>query len=206
MKNVKDEAIIWVRLIGFIVIWVLLLEVNRVPLKINVEALKLIPDVVTLYVIAQFAFSRWMWRWPIFQGWLVPYPDLEGTWEGVLRSTWKDPLTGEDIPPRTVTLVVKQSFTSISCTLFTDESSSRSSAAQISEDETSEALTLNYNYTNRSRATIRDRSPIHDGACSLRIIKSPQLRLEGEYWTGRCTTGEIDVRFHSRELKETFQK
>jgi hypothetical protein len=38
----------------------------------------------------------------------------------------------------------------------------------------------------------------------LRIVTVPSLMLEGEYWTGRCTTGDIILRFSSRELLENF--
>jgi SMODS-associating 2TM, beta-strand rich effector domain len=83
-------------------------------------------------------------------------------------------------------LVVKQTFHSISCTMFTMESESFSRAAQLEVEEESGSLTLSYNYTNRSKATMRDKSPIHDGATHLRVISVPMRLLEGDYWTGRC--------------------
>ena len=99
-------------------------------------------------------------------------------------------------------LVVKQTFNSISCVLYTSESDSYSTAAQISRDEDSGILRLSYNYSNRPKATIRDRSAIHDGAALLRIITTPGRALEGEYWTSRCTTGDLALKFHSKDLLE----
>ena len=52
--------------------------------------------------------------------------------------------------------------------MFTKESESYSRAAQIAVDEDTGAISLSYNYTNRSKATIRHRSPIHDGAAHLK--------------------------------------
>ena len=32
--------------------------------------------------LAYFLLDRWLWKWPILQGWLIEFPDLTGTWEG----------------------------------------------------------------------------------------------------------------------------
>ena len=124
---------------------------------------------------------------------------------GNSKSTWKDAV-GQGIPAIPAKLVIRQTFSSVSCALFTGESESWSIAAQISRDDDSGALYLNYNYTNRPKATIRNRSAIHDGAARLRIISVPGRALEGEYWTGRCTTGDMSLKFKSRELSEGFSK
>jgi len=134
----------------------------------------------------------------------VRVPDLQGTWEGELQSTWINPETKQGIPPLTMVLVIRQSFSSVSCTMFTKESESYSRAAQIAVEEETGAISLSYNYTNRSKATIRTRSPIHDGAAHLKVVTLPSRMLEGEYWTGRCTTGQMKLRFSSRQLIESF--
>ena len=103
--------------------------------------------------------------------------------------------------PRMI-LVIRQTFSAITCTMFTAESQSDSRAAKIERDE--EPVTISYNYTNRSKATIRHRSPIHDGAAHLRVVLTPTKMLEGEYWTGRCTTGTMKLNFRTKELFESF--
>lgn len=203
MKNIKSEAFLWVQLGGFVLIWTALLYLTGTSLAINWEAVKKLPDAVTIYVVAAFVFTRWLWRLRIFSGWLVPFPDLQGTWKGELKSTWKD-ASGQPLPPIPVVLVICQTFSSVSCTVFTKESESYSSAAQISRDEDSGAIRLDYNYSNRPKATIRERSAIHDGAARLRIVTLPSLRLEGEYWTSRCTAGDIAVDFQCRELAQSY--
>jgi hypothetical protein len=204
MKNIKEEALLWVRLGGFVVIWIAILYLTGTGLAINWEALKKLPDVVTVYVIFSLLFTKWLWRMRFLQGWLVPFPDLQGTWEGELKSTWKNPATGHGIPPMPAALVIKQSFSSISCVLFTPESDSYSTTAQINRDDDSGILRLSYNYTNRPKATLRHRSEIHDGAALLRIVSSPDRKLEGEYWTSRCTTGDMIFKFRSREMVQGF--
>lgn len=199
MINIREEVVVWVRLGSLLAIWAALLYLSKTGLAISWEALKDLPAVVTVYVILSYISTKWLWRLPILQGWLVPFPDLQGTWEGEIRSTWKDPKANQAsrIP---VTVVIKQTFLSISCTMHTRESDSYSTAAQIGPDNESGGLRLSYNYTNRPKATARDRLAIHDGAAILRIGNGPERSLEGEYWTNRRTTGEISLKFRSRAL------
>lgn len=204
MDIVRREWLIWICLVLMLVIWVVILRATGTPLSINWEALKKLPDAVTVFVIISFLFTKWLWRWRMFRGWLVRVPDLEGTWDGQFQSTWKNPKTNEGIPARRMILVIRQTFSSVSCTVFTNESESYSRAAQIAVEDENASITISYNYTNRSKATLRDVSPIHDGAAHLRFISKPKWMLQGEYWTGRCTTGHMDLQFTGRELLESF--
>jgi hypothetical protein len=205
MKNIRKEIKVWLQLGTFILIWVVVLMVSNIPLVIGWKSIKILPDVFTIYVILVLIFTTWAWRLSIFKGWLVPFPDLQGTWKGTLQSTWIDPKSGQTVPPKSVTLAIKQTFSSISCTMYTEESDSYSTAAQIIEDDESGIFRLSYNYTNRPRANVRDRSAIHDGAAILKIIIKPELKLEGEYWTSRKTTGDISVQFASKKIAQDFQ-
>jgi SMODS-associating 2TM, beta-strand rich effector domain len=204
MKNAKSEALLWVQLGTLVAVWAAILYVTNTPLAINWEAVKKLPDVVTVYVVILFVFTKWMWRWPIFRGWLVSVPDLQGTWAGKIISNWKEPGTGYSIPPVPVMLVIRQTFNTISCSMFTAESESYSSVAQFTRDEDNDTLFVNYNYSNRPKATIRDRSNIHDGAARLRVLSAEKRLLEGEFWTSRCTAGEIYVEFVSQNLLDKF--
>jgi hypothetical protein len=204
MNNVKREAFLWVCLILMLLIWVAVLRLTSTPLAIDWEAVRKLPDAVTIFLIISFVFTKWLWRLRIFKDWLVRFPDLEGTWKGELQSTWINPATKEAIPPLPMVLVIRQTFSSINCTMFTKESESYSRAAQIAVEEDTGSISLSYNYTNRSKATIRHRSPIHDGAAHLKIVTVPSRMLEGEYWTGRCTTGQMKLHFSSRQLLECF--
>ncbi|SRR5258708_38232134 len=99
MRNIKHEILLWVHIVSIVLIWTAILYLTGTGLAINWEALKKLPDVVTVYVILSVIFTKWLWRWRIFKGWLVPSPDLQGTWQGELRSNWKDPRTGNVPPP-----------------------------------------------------------------------------------------------------------
>lgn len=204
MKNIRDEAIIWTQLITFIVIWVGILYISGTPLQINVEAVKKLPDVVTIYMILYFVFTRWGWRLAIFQGWLVPFPDLTGTWEGTLSTTWTNPNTGQTPSDIEIRLVVRHDFNRLSCVLYTAESMSWSTAATLYSNDDDAIKRLSYTYINQPDAAVRDRSAISNGAAILRLIEGKSKRLEGQYWTDRKTTGDISVRFTTRRRKHSF--
>ncbi len=204
MKNIRHEMAVWGQVIVLVATWAAVLYVTNTPLQINIEALKKLPDVVVVYGILYVLFTRWGWRIPMLQGWLVPFPNLNGTWEGTLRSTWKKP-EGSETPPIPVVLVIRQQFDRINCVIYTQESMSWSTAATLYMDGDDGIKTLSYTYINQPKAAVRDRSSISNGAASLRIADGQDRRLEGEYWTDRKTTGDIEVRFKSTRLKQSFE-
>jgi hypothetical protein len=111
-----------------------------------------------------------------------------------------DPKAHQALRPIPAILVIRQDFLSISCAMHTRQSDSYSTAALISLDDESGRLRLSFNYTNKPKATARDRMAIHYGAAILQIGNGPSRSLEGEYWTSRRTTGEILLKFRSRAL------
>jgi len=204
MNKLEPKIKLYIQLGVFAAIWLLLLifyGTTSIPDLANV-AMRF-PQAVMAYAFLGLAFTKWAWRWRIFKGWLVRIPDLQGTWRGSLISTWVDPSTSQRLPPIPALLVIKQTFSRIDCFIHTGESASYSTAAEINEDQ-SGSLYLNYNYTNRPKASVRVRSEIHDGASILKIIQIPQRSLEGEYWTSRKTTGEMKFEFESKVLAEKF--
>ena len=98
MESIKKEMILWVCIVVMLLIWSVVLRVTGTPLSINWEAIKKLPDVVTIFVIISFAFTKWLWRISWFRPWLVRFPDLQGTWKGELKSNWKNPKTEEEFP------------------------------------------------------------------------------------------------------------
>src|SRR5260370_41971487 len=133
MENIKRELAIWVQLITFIITWVVLILASGNPLNISLETIKLFPEVVTIDLFLYLLFITWGWRLPFLQGWFVRFPDLQGTWQGTLRTTWQHPETDKHASSIPVILVIKQSFTAIRCVMYTKESISYSTSALLSE-------------------------------------------------------------------------
>jgi SMODS-associating 2TM, beta-strand rich effector domain len=201
--NLDEEAAEWLRVGTLVAIWVAVLYFSRTPLTISWGAIAQLPAVISIYAIVTYVFTHWLWRWHFLQGWLVPLPDVRGTWQGEIHSTWRD-ACGQELPPIPVVLVIKQTFLSVNCVLHSRDSDSYSMAAQIRRDDAG-TFRLTYNYMSRPRAAVRDRVPIHDGAAILRVVgRGRHAWLEGEYWTNRHTTGDMRLHFRSRAILDDF--
>lgn len=159
---------------------------------------------VTAAGLLLLAFDRWIWRWRYVDR-CHPRPVLHGTWRGSLASKWVNPQTGEGVPvDPEVYAVIRQRFWSISIRLLTNESSSRSTAAQFERAPDGECQ-LVYVYTNVPRVSVRDRSAIHYGGVILNVPRDRSGRLEGHYFTDRQTTGELVFDKHAPEAAQSYQ-
>jgi hypothetical protein len=163
------------------------------------DVLRLIPTVATVDAIAYFIFAAWLWRWKHFQGWLVPFPDLNGTWQGHIQTNWKD-AQGNTPGPIPAILTIKQSFGRLSCVMRTAEMESHSYLEGFLLDTDAQVRRLCYSYTSRPKVALRDRSTPHDGTALLSILGHPFYKLEGEYWTQRRTTGTVMLTFRTTDL------
>src|SRR5437879_466143 len=113
MKNIRREVAIWIQLGSFICVWLLILLLSGTRMQIGWEAARKFPEAVMIYSGGHLFFTTLAWRWKAFQGWLVPFPDLQGTWVGTIQTTWTDTTTVLARPPIPVLLVIRQSFSSI---------------------------------------------------------------------------------------------
>ncbi|MFZ2897509.1 MAG: hypothetical protein WA004_02735 [Saprospiraceae bacterium] len=168
--------------------------------------LKLIPYVVTADVIFLALFTKYIWRWKVLYDWLIPFPNLNGTWKGNIHSTWVDPLTNKRPDPIPVILTIKQSFLSISCVMRTEEMESYSFIGGFVINRENQVLRLVYSYDSIPKQTVKDRSPQHFGTILFNIQTNDKRCLSGEYWTGRKTTGTIDLEFWKKELLDRYPK
>ena len=204
MKNINEKIVIWLILGISISVWMIVLQIQGVKVEGIWEAVKYVPDVISIDVIIFMIFAKWMWKLPIFQGWLISFPVIEGTWEGTIKSTWINPKSKKPSKSLKAFLVVRQSLFNISCTLFTKEMKSVSLAAEFIIDDQNGSKKIIYSYTSTPKVEFRDSSIVHDGTANLEIIMSPIQKLTGEYWTNRKTTGQIDLKFKSKKLIEDF--
>lgn len=144
--------------------------------------------VVGLVVSAFSLFDRWLWKWPILHPWLVPIPNLAGTWRGEIKSHWINPETNEHPAPIETYAAISQTYSNIRMRVMTKESASELLGATIVRD-----LDGNYVVTGTYRNTpdieFRHRSPIHHGAILLEVVGRPPSALKGQYWTDRNTIG-----------------
>lgn len=162
----------------------------------------LIPKVVTVDLFVMGVFAKWGWKLKIFRNWLVPFPDLNGTWLGSIHSDWVNPNTGEKPNAIPVMLTISQSFFHVSCKMITSEMESNSYSEGFIIDAERQIKEIAYSYNSKSRLSLSERSTPHDGTAVFKIIENPVLKLVGRYWTERPTKGEIILEFHKSTILE----
>lgn len=194
IRNLNAKPFLYL-LAGFsVVVLLIAASIQGFELKSFWKTLRLIPTVATADIVAYLIFTTWIWRWKFLQGWLIPFPDLNGTWQGHLETTWKDEQGNTPGPIPTI-LTIKQSFTRLSCVMRTGEMVSHSYIEGFCIDKHNQVRRLCYSYTSQTGITVRHRSNPHDGTMVLNIIGTPAAKLEGEYWTRRETTGTVKLKF-----------
>lgn len=202
MQNITVKSSVYMLVGVSAVAWIILAYFYRLDLSTVWDMLSLVPKVVFIDLLAIAAFVKWGWKLKIFRGWLVPFPNLHGTWAGHIHSDWRNPKTGEKPPAIPVMLTVNQSFFHVSCVMRTGEMSSSSYSEGFVIDADRQVKRLAYSYASKPRVSLRERSTAHDGTAIFEIIEKPKSKLVGRYWTERPTTGEIQLERYSDELAE----
>lgn len=147
---------------------------------------------------AGFAW-RFVWSWfPWVE--VRTFPDLTGTWQGHLKSTWLGP-DGQPAPPIPVMCWIKQGLFTMSVRMRTSESQSWSTRFLLEADHAARCFRAWYSYANRPDATVSHRSSPHEGVAWLEVdYDNDPNRAVGQYFTARRTTGDIELKRKSREL------
>lgn len=139
-------------------------------------------------VLALGAWEHFIWKWSLLQKLHRIPPDLNGSWRGTLRTLWASG-DGTKPDPKQVVLVVRQTFSTMSVTLLTDESRSATTLAELSRKPQGDEV--HYIYQNRPLPSREDESRAHYGAVVLDVVGRPATALDGRYWTDRDSRGEV---------------
>ena len=134
---------------------------------------------VAITTIAMSMFNKFAWKWKIVKC-IHNVPILKNAYEGRIMSTY-------DGVERLGKMIITQTFLNISVKLSTNESQSRSVTTYL--DGSDGSYRLIYTYQNEPHAEVQERSPIHYGTAILDICD--EENLEGNYFTGRKTTGSM---------------
>lgn len=204
MRNLKLNHFIYALTAISFLAYFIILQIQPVQEQTFINYVKIVPTVVTIDTAVIFLFTQYFWKWKIFKEWLVPFPNLNGTFKGTIRTTWIDPITNERPAPIPAILTVNQSFFSISCVMRTEEMASYSFISDFIVDKDNQVKKLSYSYTSNPKQVVIERSPQHLGTIVFEIDETPKIRLVGEYWTGRKTTGNIEMEFWKKQKLNTF--
>lgn len=202
MKNIKPRSLTLSLFVVFSVSYILVALTNGKGVTDLWSALVIAYRAVPIVGVVATVFVIRAWRWRIFHPWLVPFPDLNGTWQGTIQTTWQDSKTGQTPGPIPCILTIKQSFVRISCVMRTSEMASRSFLADFWLDADEQIRRLGYSYASTPLPLVAHRSKPHYGTMVFEIIGDPVNKLKGVYWTERKTTGEVGLTFRQRTLLE----
>ena len=157
---------------------------------------------VLVGIVLWGVWDRWIWRVSFFQQMQFISPDVSGTWKGELRSHWTDSDTRARPPKKDAYLVVKQTFSSVSVALLTDESQSQSHSVLA---KATKVNGLNYLYLNEPEMAAQEGSHMHRGAAMFRLSDTPVAMLRGRYWTDRETRGELIFNERHSKLADDYE-
>lgn len=206
MKNINLKYFLFLLLGMSAGVFYLLMLIQNISVLNFIIVVKMIPKVVTIDLLVIGLFSAFLWKLRIFKGWLVPFPNLNGTWKGYIQTTWIDPKTNERPAPIPAILTIKQSFFKISCVMRTAEMTSRSIVGDFVLDKDNQMNRLFYSYDSNPIQTVKERSPQHCGTMAFDIVEEPERKIAGEYWTGRKTTGQIEMSYWKKEKVDYYTK
>jgi hypothetical protein len=179
-------AILGLAFITFAAIFVIHQDLSSIDLQ---KTLKDVSYTISINFFIWLGFVKWWWKWKLFHGWLVPFPNLSGKWKGHLKPNWEN-AKHEPIPTE---IEIKQTFFHMTIRLKTGESESFSNSASFDIDVERNINQLFYSYTNYPKPSVREKSQIHYGTTLLKFNEYPVKNMTGEYWTSRESTGEIEI-------------
>ncbi len=147
----------------------------------------------TAMVLAFNAIWRPIWRrFPMLNRRI--FPDLNGTWDGTLVSTWIDPQTNRPKPPIPVRFWITQNLFNIHVRMKTGESMSYSRHFFVEVNRDLSLVRIWYSYHNQPKAEFTWRSTRHEGVAWLEMDAANEpKRLSGQYFTERKTSGDITI-------------
>jgi len=140
-----------------------------------------------VYGVLFYLMDKWFWRWCSEQ---IGIPNLNGRWEAIGKSSYKDPDTGEN-KEFNMEITIKQTFSVMEVFTKTGDSTSRSTMASIC---TQHAVPIfRYTYENEPKSLADDELQRHPGLATLRI--DTKTRLTGDYFSGkhRLCFGELMI-------------
>lgn len=152
------------------------------------------PYSLTLAVLSSsfWIFDKYLWkRWPFSE--LGGRPDLSGTWQVELHSSYQNPRTGQRRPIVNGYLAVRQTYTTLSIRLMTKEAESFLVASSVEKQPDGTTYIYGVYQSDPSILLRGIVSEIHYGSFKYKIVGNPVYELIGHYWTDRHTSGSVKV-------------
>jgi len=193
-----------IRLVATVVVIVFALGIWATGGKPDLGWLRFYSAAVLIATALLWLWETLLWKIRPAQHFRAVPRDVSGTWKGTLESLWKASETGTSPARMAAYLVVRQTASTVSVVLLTNESRSASSLGSVSTGL--DTPTLDYMYLNRPDPRFENQSRMHHGSTQLDITGQPATRLRGRYWTDRNSRGELDFVERTKHKADDFEQ
>jgi hypothetical protein len=158
---------------------------------------------LTVLTVSLWLFDKYLWKtWPISL--FCKRPNLNGTWQVTLQSSYVDPQTSAHVPAIKGFAAIRQTFSSISLRLMTDQADSFLIVGSVDVQGDGAAFFSGV-YQSDPNILLRSKvSEIHYGGFRYRVMGSPVVAMKGHYWTDRRTNGSIELFGRRKEIFDSF--
>lgn len=136
-------------------------------------------SVLLFYPVLFHIFNKWVWKWKHFP--FVEVPNLNGKWEGVLESSYKE---DETDPPNIINPImeINQTWLEIEIRLYGKDSDSKTYTAAFST-KNQDAIELYYQYTTDPKFGAKETMHMTKGTGWF-TLDSKWESFKGGYYTG----------------------
>lgn len=194
---------VFVQAVASIVVLVFALGILFTGGEVELGWLRFYSVAVLIAVIVLNLWDRWLWRLPVSQRLQAVPRDIRGTWRGTLTSLWVDPETGKTPPRKLAFLVVRQTASTVTAQLLTNELRSMSTMARVEMRDGQHHL--QYLFVGEPKPEVEHRSRMHRGATLLIVEGRPANRIAGRYWTDRDSKGELVFDARHRDTADSYE-
>lgn len=158
---------------------------------------------LTVLTLALWSFDKHLWKiWPVNQ--FCKKPNLSGTWRATLQSSYIDPETAKTPPAIEGYAAIRQTFSSISIRLMTEQAESFLVTGDFDLQNDGTAYVYGV-YQSDPNILLRSHiSEIHYGSFKYKVLGKPPRELSGHYWTDRNTNGSIKLSDRRKEIFDSF--
>ncbi len=158
---------------------------------------------VAVLTSSLWLFDKHLWKtWPFSL--FCKRPNLNGTWRVTLQSSYIDPKTDKRAPEIKGFAAVRQTFSSVSLRLMTEQAESFLIVGSLDVLDDGASYFSGVYQSDPDILLRSNVSEIHYGSFRYRVLGSPPTELSGHYWTDRSTNGSIRFSDRRTEVFDSF--
>ena len=182
----RGKVVVAIIAVSVLLVW--LLHVGLAATNFEPRWWLSVPSFAGCYSVLYWLFDRYLWRLGLLRRLrLFRLPDLNGTWDGVVESSYNP-----DAGAHRVSVVIVQHWSKIVLRFETEHSRSTTTTGRLRTGDLPNPE-LSYQYVNEPKPNAPVTMEMHRGTATLELT---DFGLEGDYYTGRGRgeVGTVELR------------